>query len=159
MILTIIIILLAFVGCSEKQDKKVVSSKTDTVKNELAPLDWTTDEVSELYITTEKTVYTTKDTIIKYNVINPTNTQKTFPMDYKYLHKLQDGEWQEVLFKDVDGKHAFKAIAAIVKPGDEILHKFDLEDRFNLPLEKGKYRIVIYSVGSEPIISNTFTIE
>ncbi len=124
--------------------------------NKLLPIEQTYNESSEIVITTQKTVYSTEDTEIEYVISNPTSEEKDYGT-YLYLHKFHDGKWNEVAFK-YDNMY-FEDILFILQPNQEKTETLKLDNCFNLPLEKGEYRIFIDGGSRPPIISNTFTIE
>lgn len=149
LLLAIFLIVPLFSSCAPKPN------------NELLPIEEANKYSinSDVVVTTEKNVYSTEDTVIKYIISNPTSEERTYG-EHVYLHKLQDGKWYEVAFKEEDDVIiVFNDIAYFLPSHQEASRELNLAFYYNLPLEKGEYRIILGKWGVSATVSNTFTIE
>ncbi len=105
-----------------------------------------------LKFVTEKEKYSVDDIVIRYSVTNTGNEESGINSDDACfeLHKLVDSKWKCVGTK-VD--HYWTDAALILMPNQVETREINLDEYYNLPLEKGVYRIVI-----EGLASNTFEI-
>lgn len=120
--------------------------------NEL--LDISTEPYSSatLKIVTEKKIYSIQDKVIKYSITNIDDEEHCVAADDDCfsLHMLVDGEWKRVGTKI---EQNWNALAKILNPTQTEHREIDLEKYFNLPLEKGTYRLAV-----EHLVSNAFEI-
>lgn len=120
--------------------------------NEL--FDITTEPYSSdtVKIVTEKEAYSIEDKVIKYSITNTDDKEHSIAGDSDCfsLHMLVDGEWKRVGTKS---EHYWNSLAQILNPNQTEQREIDLDEYFNLPLEKGTYRIAV-----ENLASNTFKI-
>ena len=107
---------------------------------------------SSLQFVTEKSEYTSRDTIIRYSITNISDKEHAIgdDSDCFELHRFTDGEWQKVGTK-IDRYWTMAAL--ILEPGKTVQRQIDLEEYFHLPLEEGEYRISV-----DYLLSNTFTV-
>lgn len=105
-----------------------------------------------LKFVTEKEKYSVDDTVIRYSVTNISDVESGINSDSNCfeLHKLVDGKWKLVGTKI---EHFWTDAALILMPNQVETREINLDEYYNLPLEKGEYRIVI-----EGLVSNTFEI-
>ncbi len=120
--------------------------------NEL--FDITTEPISSenLKIVTEKETYSIEDKVIKYSITNTSDFEQCIAGDDDCfsLHKLVDGKWKSVGTKK---DHYWNDLGLILPSAETEQREIDLDEYFNLPLEKGTYRIAV-----ENLVSNTFEI-
>lgn len=133
------LIMLCLSSCGQKKNKLV----------ELNP-DITYANPPGVVFETEKEVYSQEDTNIAYK-FSSSEEYVGFNPFYLELHKLEDGGWKQVDYKE--GAY-FIALAIDIEPNEWYEFTFELEEFFYMPLEKGEYRI-----GSETVITNNFMIE
>lgn len=121
--------------------------------NKLHNIEYEVSSSSSLEIKTEKDTYSSEDTIIRYSITNTSDNEQSIAADsYCFtLHKLDDGEWKWVGTKN---EHAWNSLALIMPSGAYEVREIDLNEYYNLPLDKGTYRICI-----ESLVSNTFEVE
>lgn len=146
LIFIVLLILYNLCGCAEKEKNKLVEIEKNY--EELQTL--------ELTMTTEKTVYSTEDTVIKYFTHNPTQEEQLGIFEPIFLQKFDDGEWKIVANKDEE--KIIHEVGFSLLPGATHEEKMELDEEFYMPLEKGLYRIVkvdTYSI----IMSNEFEIK
>lgn len=105
-----------------------------------------------LKIVTEKETYSIEDKVIKYSITNVDDKEHSIAGDSDCfsLHILVDGEWKQVGTKS---EHYWNSLAQILNPNQIVQREINLEEYFNLPLDKGTYRIAV-----ENLVSNTFEI-
>lgn len=137
--LLVFIILFTFSACS-------------IYKNKLYDLDREIHTFDGVKCVTEKEKYSSEDTVIRYTITNVTNEEAWINSDDTCfeLQKKVDGKWKRVGTK-ID--HYWTQVAQLLPPGETETREINLDEYFYLPLEKGKYRILI-----ENIVSNTFEI-
>lgn len=143
-VIFIIIMLLGLSACS---------NNTDTApKNELHEINQNVSKSGTVEIVTEKEKYSQNDTIIKYTITNNSDEESAIAGDDHCftLQFLKDGEWMRVGTKI---EHCWNELALILPTEQSVNREIELETYFNLPLEKGEYRIAV-----EGLISNTFEI-
>jgi hypothetical protein len=132
-----------FVNAADGKQTAVANSQA---KNdmELFDIDYQTYESKNLEFVTEKQKYSTDDTLIRYTVTNISDEEATIAGDdYCFaLHIRKDGEWKMVGTKT---EHYWNSIALILAPGQKVEREIKLEEYYNLPLEKGEYRICMES--------------
>ena len=123
-------------------------------QNDNKLFDITTEPYSSeaLKFVTEKETYSIEDKVIKYSITNTSDFEQCIAGDDDCfsLHKLVEGKWKRVGTKK---EHYWNALGLILNPNQTEQREIDLEEYFNLPLEKGTYRIVV-----ENLTSNTFEI-
>ena len=112
----------------------------------------TFDNHYKVSFVTEKESYSTEDTVIKYSVTNISDDEICIAGDDNCfeLHKLVDGEWKRVVTKT---EHNWNEIGLVLMPNQTEKREINLTDFYDLPLEKGEYRICM-----EYFASNTFEI-
>lgn len=109
------------------------------------------DMVNDVLFKTTKKVYSTSDSIIEYTIQNNGNNEVSFsPYSYT-LEKKESDKWTKVPF---DKEYEFLLLERVLEPGEVAVHTIDLRNEFNLPLEKGVYRIT-----KEKFKSESFEIE
>ena len=120
--------------------------------NELADINRDTASSKSLEFITEKEKYSEDDTVIRYSITNISDEEIAIAGDiYCFeLHIKKDGEWKRVETKT---EHFWNELALILNPEQTVNREIPLEDYYNLPLEKGDYRICM-----ESFVSNTFKI-
>lgn len=108
--------------------------------------------LSDLHCATEKQNYSSDDTEIFYTITNIGSEERCIAGDSECftLQKSVDGKWKRVGTKT---EHSWNCLALILEPNQTQERKISLEKYFNLPLEKGIYRISV-----EGIVSNSFEI-
>ena len=120
--------------------------------NEL--FDITTEPISSeaLKIVIEKETYSIEDKVIKYSITNTSDFEQSIAGDDDCfsLQILVDGEWKRIGTKK---EHYWNSLGLILPSGETEQREIDLDEYFNLPLEKGTYRIAV-----ENLASNTFKI-
>lgn len=141
-----ILLILALVSCDKNRNVKLTAIDENSIV-----------ENSSFTITTTKSIYSTEDTVIEYVILNLKDSEVTYPCDYIYLHKLQDGIWYEVAFKD--DMVCFEDLAGVLMPNQSVTVKLDLNDDFALPLEAGQYRIAMGQLNYSVTFSNIFTVQ
>lgn len=116
--------------------------------------DITTEPYSSdtLKIVTEKEIYSIEDKVVKYSITNISDFEQCIAGDDNCfsLHKLVDGKWKSVGTKK---EHYWNELGKILPSAETEQREIDLGEYFNLPLDKGTYRIVV-----ENLVSNTFEI-
>lgn len=105
-----------------------------------------------LKFVTEKERYSRRDSKICFSITNISDRENSIAGDSTCfeLQMFSDGEWKRVGTKT---DHYWYTLGQILKPNETVEREIDLENYFNLPLEKGEYRISV-----EYLISNTFEI-
>lgn len=105
-----------------------------------------------LKIVTEKETYSIEDKVIKYSITNIDDDEHSIAADDDCfsLQKMVDGQWKQVGTKK---EHSWNSLGQILNPKQIDQREIDLDEYFNLPLDKGTYRIVV-----EGLASNTFEI-
>lgn len=105
-----------------------------------------------LKIVTEKEAYSIEDKVIKYSITNTDDKEHSIAGDSDCfsLHMLVEGEWKRLGTKS---EHSWNSLAQILNPNQIEQREIDLDEYFNLPLDKGTYRIAV-----ENLVSNTFEI-
>lgn len=105
-----------------------------------------------LKIVIEKETYSIEDKVIKYSITNTDDKEHSIAGDSDCfsLHMLVDGEWKRVGTKS---EHYWNSLAQILNPNQTEQREINLDEYFNLPLDKGTYRIVV-----ENLVSNTFEV-
>ena len=105
-----------------------------------------------LKIVTEKEAYSIEDKVIKYSITNTDDKEHSIAGDSDCfsLHMLVEGEWKRLGTKS---EHYWNSLAQILNPNQIEQREIDLDEYFNLPLDKGTYRIAV-----ENLVSNTFEI-
>ena len=144
LILTMFFVMCIIVGCGKNNE---------LIKIEKNYEDLYTYEVT---ITTEKSVYSIEDTVIKYFIHNPTSEEQPFIWDYTYLQKFDDGEWKIVAFKNE--QEYFYDLGGGILPNATLEREMELDKEFYLPLDEGLYRLV-KGDGSSVMVSNEFEIK
>ena len=101
---------------------------------------------------TEKEAYSIEDKVIKYSITNTDDKEHSIAGDSDCfsLHMLVEGEWKRLGTKS---EHYWNSLAQILNPNQIEQREIDLDEYFNLPLDKGTYRIAV-----ENLVSNTFEI-
>ena len=129
------------------------SNNTDTApKNELHEINQNVSKSGMVEIITEKEKYSQDDTIIKYTITNNSDEESAIAGDEHCftLQFLSNGEWMRVGTKI---EHCWNELALLLPSKQSENREIDLEKYFNLPLEKGEYRIAV-----ESLVSNSFEI-
>ena len=105
-----------------------------------------------LKFVTEKERYSRRDSKICFSITNISDRENSIAGDSTCfeLQMFSDGECKRVGTKT---DHYWNSLGQILKPNETVEREIDLEKYFNLPLEKGEYRISV-----EDLISNTFEI-
>ena len=121
--------------------------------NKLHDIEYEISSSNSLEIKTEKTTYSAEDTIIRYTITNTSDNESNINSDSSCftLHKLVDGEWKWVGTKT---EHFWTEVALIMPAGATENREINLSEYYNLPLDKGTYRICV-----ESLVSNTFEVE
>lgn len=122
-------------------------------RNELFDITTEPGISDDIEIKTEKEKYSSDDKVIKYSIKNTSNFERSIAGDDECfsLQMLDVGEWKRVGTK-VD--HNWNSLGQVLDPMRTEYREIDLEKYFNLPLEKGIYRVVV-----EGIASNIFEVE
>lgn len=118
--------------------------------NEL--FDITTEPISSeaLKIVIEKETYSIEDKVIKYSITNTSDFEQSIAGDDDCfsLQILVDGEWKRIGTKK---EHYWNSLGLILPSGETEQREIDLDEYFNLPLEKGTYRIAVENLASNTI--------
>lgn len=163
LIITFLVPLSACVqGDSETQsldDVTVTSSNTESILNQskdpqtknsnsLFDISYEPYSLDTLKFITEKEIYSSSDTVIRYSITNVDDEEHSIAGDDDCfsLHMLVDGEWKRVGTKI---EHNWNSLGEILDPNQTEEREIDLEKYFYLPLEKGTYRIAMDSLVSE----------
>ena len=130
----------------------LVLSACSQPANPLFDLDHTPQASDTIKIKTEKDSYPSDIDVIRYSITNFSDIEQGIAGDSTCftLLKLEDGVWKRVGTKV---EHCWNEIALILPNGATENRVINLNDYFNLPLEKGEYCIEV-----ERNISNTFQI-
>ena len=101
---------------------------------------------------TEKEKYSVEDTTIRFTITNISGKEQSIAADSACfsLEKSDNGEWKRVGTKI---EHAWNSLALILPPEAIEEREIKLDEYFNLPLDKGEYRITV-----ERMASNTFEV-
>ena len=120
--------------------------------NPLFDIENTFNTTLPIKIVTDKEVYSADDTVIRFTITNTGDSEGSIAADSGCftLQKLVDNEWKRVGTKT---EHCWTALALILPPDATEEREIKLNDYFNLPLDKGTYRIAV-----EYLLSNTFEI-
>ena len=129
-----------------------IKVEENNISNELFNITTEPYESENIKIVTEKKVYSLKDKIIKYSITNVDGEEHSIAADDDCfsLHMLFDGEWKRVGTKN---DHNWNSLAQILNPNQTEEREINLDEYFNLPLDKGTYRVAV-----ENLVSNTFEI-
>lgn len=121
--------------------------------NKLHDIEYKIFSSNSLEIKTEKEVYSKEDTVIRYSITNISDSEASINSDKACftLHKLVGDEWKWVGTKI---EHFWTEMALIMPAGATENREIDLSEYYNLPLDKGTYRICV-----ESLVSNTFEVE
>ena len=139
--LFIVSIFLTFASCRDNPNNNLTS--IPNYSGEFA-----IDE--NLSFRTEKNIYSKKNTIIKYTITNIGTMENEIPVEEFQLHKYDDGKWKFVTFKYAE----FNFLLQVLSPNESTDGEICLEKFFDLPLDIGKYRLVIGQA-----VSNTFEVK
>ena len=103
-------------------------------------------------VETEKDKYSADDKVIKYSITNTSDFEQCIAGDDDCfsLQMLVNDEWKRVGTKK---EHYWNSLGLILPSMETVQREIDLDEYFNLPLEKGTYRIAV-----ENLVSNTFEI-
>lgn len=142
-ILLSVFLVLSLVGCN--------SPKLYDLEEEFV-----TADTRGLSFKAEKEIFTAEDTIINYTIQNNTEEMQGIGNGQELHYKTEDG-WKAVgkktkkLKKNVKYKKTLKNV--VVLPNESGTSTINL-DGYELPLEKGEYRIERYGM-----VSESFTVE
>ena len=103
-----------------------------------------------LKIVIEKETYSIEDKVIKYSITNTSDFEQSIAGDDDCfsLQILVDGEWKRIGTKK---EHYWNSLGLILPSGETEQREIDLDEYFNLPLEKGTYRIAVENLASNTI--------
>lgn len=134
---------------SESNQSKDSQSKN---KNELFDINYEPYSLDTLKFVTEKEIYSSDDTVIRYSITNIDDEEHSIAGDDDCfsLHMMVAGEWKRVGTKI---EHNWNSLGKILNPNQTEEREINLEKYFYLPLEKGTYRISV-----DNLVSNTFEI-
>ena len=120
--------------------------------NELFDLTTEPNSSETLKIVTEKEIYSIEDKVIKYSITNLSDFEQCIAGDDDCfsLQMLVNDEWKRVGTKK---EHYWNSLGLILPSMDTEQREINLDEYFNLPLNKGTYRIAV-----ENLVSNTFEI-
>ena len=120
--------------------------------NELFDLTTEPNSSVTLKIVTEKEIYSIEDKVIKYSITNLSDFEQCIAGDDDCfsLQMLVNDEWKRVGTKK---EHYWNSLGLILPSMDAEQREINLDEYFNLPLNKGTYRIAV-----ENLVSNTFEI-
>ncbi len=120
--------------------------------NKLYDIEHEITSAPDLKCVTEKQEYSADDKVIRYTITNIGEQDAWINSSDECfaLHKLVDGKWKLV---DEKVDHFWTEMAQQLPPKSVETREINLYKYFNLPLEKGEYRIVI-----ENVVSNTFKV-
>ncbi len=114
----------------------------------------TKDDLNSVCIYTEKTKYISSDNFIKYKITNNSDDDFIFVegVDNFILQRYENGSWNDYPFKD-NRSTTFECYELKISKGENIEFEIELKKHFNIPMDKGYYRI------KHGVISNVFLIE
>lgn len=135
-LLLIVATSLILTGC--QKEPKVESALNN--KKELKPsaLD-NVQLLDDIYLTLDKPVYTSSDTVIKYQIHNDSADEQSYSPEY-YLEYLYKGNWYNVPSKDNDDRFFIKI--AHMLPAGTTTDILEIDFDESTPLIKGDYRLI-----------------
>ncbi len=113
----------------------------------------TTNNSNSVCIVTEKTEYTTKDEFIQYKIINNSDTIFSKSKEDFILQKYEKNSWKNYSFKKGRG-YTYDYYEFELSKGESMNETISLKANFDIPMEKGYYRIIHFG-----LTSNIFIIE
>lgn len=132
-------------GYASCNDEDIKSNELFEITNEPQPSE-------NIKVETEKDKYSADDKVIKYSITNTSDFEQCIAGDDDCfsLQMLVNDEWKRVGTKK---EHYWNSLGLILPSSETEQREIDLDEYFNLPLEKGTYRIAV-----ENLVSNTFEI-
>ena len=112
----------------------------------------TSDTSNAVYIVTEKTKYTTKDTFIRYQIINHSDTVFSKSKEDFVLQKYGKNNWENYPFKK-DRVYTYEDYTFTLSKGESTNESITIKSNFDIPLDKGYYRIIHFGLTSNVFIS------
>ncbi len=91
-------------------------------------------------IKTEKQIFTTDVKTIVFQIYNNDTDERSFATDGYKLEIKKGNKWVEVPYKKNNIMY-FELLAVIIGPSESWKTELDLDELYDLPLEKGIYRI------------------
>ena len=121
-------------------DYYVDDKTSSSYQSDVSSSDDSTAQGKTAVIKTEKQVYTTDVKKIVFELCNYDTDERSFAADGYRLEKKNGDEWVEVSYKKDTIIH-FELLAIILQPSESWETELDLGKLYDLPLEKGIYRI------------------
>lgn len=94
--------------------------------------------VSDVLFSVEKEKYPANVSQITYTITNNRQSEYSFPVYNFSLEKYISGNWEAVRIKE---DYVFMTLERVLQPNEKATRTLDLEKIFDLPLEKGIYRL------------------
>ncbi|MDR0964302.1 MAG: hypothetical protein LBM60_06775 [Clostridium sp.] len=129
------------------------SSSEPSFGDEMIPPEGYTHDWSKISMVTEFTDYPTDVRDIKVFIFNQDAYNFYYDVDAFTLEYYDNEQWVQVAFSE--GGDYGNDLAGIIYPGNSANFKADIENRFDLPLTPGKYRIVKNQLTAEFSVTNS----